>query len=165
VILSLVNPVASFSVTAGASTLVRVRAIDAAGNASPWVAAPVIDASILEQTSPLIAYAGSWTTSAVSAASGGSVKFAKAAGASVTLPFTGRAVAFVATLAPDRGRAKVFVDGALATTIDLRSTTTTSKVIVFSRRWATAGPHSIRIVVEGTAGRPRVDVDAFVILK
>ncbi|MEA2545488.1 MAG: hypothetical protein QOI09_761, partial [Chloroflexota bacterium] len=37
--------------------------------------------------------------------------------------------------------------------------------LVFSYSWATPGTHKIRIVVLGTAHHPRVDVDAFVVLR
>jgi hypothetical protein len=36
---------------------------------------------------------------------------------------------------------------------------------VFSWTWATLGAHTLRVVVVGTAGHPRVDVDAFITLK
>jgi hypothetical protein len=38
-------------------------------------------------------------------------------------------------------------------------------VVVFSASWSTNGVHSVKLVVVGTAGRPRVEVDAFPILR
>jgi hypothetical protein len=37
--------------------------------------------------------------------------------------------------------------------------------VVFSQSWSASGSHSIRLVVLGTADRPRVDLDAFVIIR
>ena len=54
------------------------------------------------------------------------------------------------------------VDGAAATTVNLRSSIGRSRSIVFARNWLTNGTHTITIVVVGTAGHPRVDIDAFV---
>jgi len=39
------------------------------------------------------------------------------------------------------------------------------RAVVWSRAWARTGTHTIRIVVMATPGRPRVDVDAFEILR
>jgi hypothetical protein len=36
---------------------------------------------------------------------------------------------------------------------------------MFARSWATTGSHRISITVDGTAGHPRVDLDAFLILR
>jgi len=36
---------------------------------------------------------------------------------------------------------------------------------VFARTWASSAKQTIRIVVKGTAGRPRVDLDGFTVLK
>jgi hypothetical protein len=36
---------------------------------------------------------------------------------------------------------------------------------VFTHQWPTVGTHTIRIVVVGTAGRPVVSADGFVLLR
>jgi hypothetical protein len=36
------------------------------------------------------------------------------------------------------------------------------KSIVFVANWAVSGTHTLKIVVKGTSGHPRVDVDAFI---
>ena len=40
-----------------------------------------------------------------------------------------------------------------------------ARQVVFIRNWAANGTHSIKVVPVGTAGRPRIDIDAFVILR
>jgi hypothetical protein len=37
--------------------------------------------------------------------------------------------------------------------------------IVFAKSWSSSGTHTIRIVVLGTPNRPRVDIDAFEVLR
>jgi hypothetical protein len=45
--------------------------------------------------------------------------------------------------------------------IDLRSTTTNYRQIVWQTSWGVSGSHTIKIKVLGTPGRPRIDGDAF----
>jgi hypothetical protein len=49
--------------------------------------------------------------------------------------------------------------------VDLRRASTSWRRIMFTRSWATSGPHTIRIVNLATSGHPRIDVDAFAIVK
>jgi len=62
-------------------------------------------------------------------------------------------------------KAKVYVDGVLRATIDLLAGVKTPRTIVYRVHWSTSGSHRIRIVVEGTVGRPTVTFDGFVILR
>ena len=82
----------------------------------------------------------------------------------VARSFTGHAIALVGSKGPGRGKARVYVDGVLAKTVDFYRSTAVHRQVVFTRSWATAGPHTLKVVVLGTTGRPRVDVDAFVVV-
>jgi hypothetical protein len=64
-----------------------------------------------------------------------------------------------------RGRAKVYVDGVLVKTIDTYRSAFAARRVMFTRTWASTGTHTIRLVVLGTSGRPRVDFDALVIIR
>jgi hypothetical protein len=145
----------------GHSYLFKIRARDRAGNVSAWVGAYSWRSTLIQQNSAAVSYAGAWTTESSSAHSGGSLKSATAAGASASLTFSGRAVAWVTTLRPNAGQVRVYVDGALAATVDTQADTTTQRYVAFSRSWSSWGRHTIKIVVVGTDGRPRVGVDAF----
>ena len=57
------------------------------------------------------------------------------------------------------------MDGTLVTTVDLNATVDAPARIVFRKHWSTRASHTVRVVVEGTAGHPTVDVDGFVILR
>jgi hypothetical protein len=61
------------------------------------------------------------------------------------------------------GIARVFIDGALAATVDLSETPTGihRRQTAFLRSWPAVGDHTIKVVV-GTRV-PRVDVDAFAV--
>jgi hypothetical protein len=150
------------TLTFGTSDRYRVRAVDRAGNASPWATGPTLTPARHEESSLSIAYSGAWARTAVPSASGGYVSRATAAGAKATLTFTGHAVAWVAIRAPNRGVARVYEGQTLVATIDLSAATTRYRDVVFSRRWATSVQRTLSVVVNGTLGRPTVDVDAFV---
>ena len=88
----------------------------------------------------------------------------RAAGRSVSLTFTGRSIGFVTTMAPTRGKVRVYVNGNLLTTLDLRAATR-YQVIAWQKTWSTAATRTVRLVVAGTTNRPRIDLDAFARLK
>lgn len=154
-----------WSMVPGHSYRFRVRARDKAGNLSAWVYASTWNSSLVQQSSTSVTYAGAWTTSSNGANSGGSAKSASTAGASATLAFSGRAVSWVTTLRDTGGAAKVYVDGVLAATVDTVGASTTYRQIAFSKAWTSYGAHTIKIVVVGTADRPKVDVDAFEVMR
>jgi hypothetical protein len=118
---------------------------------------------LIQDSSSSVTYAGKWTTASNSNASGGTTRYSKTRGATATISFTGRAVAWVAPVGTRMGKAKLYLDGVLITTVDLRATAR-SRVLVFSRTWATRAAHTIRIKVLATYNRPRVDFDGLVVL-
>ena len=138
------------------------RATDGAGSPSEWAPGPQASVTLYEQTSSSIAYSGTWATSKTQYATSGSLKYTTRKGASATYSFTGSGAAWVAYRGPNRGSAKVYVDGVYKKTINLYAKTYSAKQIVYAFNWASAGPHKIRIVALGTAGHPRVDLDGFV---
>jgi subtilisin family serine protease len=140
----------------------RIRATDRVGNTGAWAQSAGIGIGVYQETAA-ITYSGSWGRWAVAPAWGGAVRYAKTAGASATIRFTGRGIGWVSTMSPYRGRANVYVDGVFIRTIDLRAGASRYKQVVFARELA-YGTHSLRIVVAGTSGRPQVDLDGFVIL-
>ncbi len=75
------------------------------------------------------------------------------------------AVAVIARRGPTSGKARIYVDGQLAATIDLYRSTLRTRAVVFSKSWTTVAPHTVRVVVVGTSGRPRVDIDGFAIAR
>lgn len=143
----------------------RVRATDKAGNVGAWRYGPSFRPRVTQETSSHIVYRRTWSALTEPTASGGGLRQTISPLATATYAFTGRDVAWVAPRGPGLGRARVFVDGLLVRTIDLLAATDAPRRIVFRRHWAAAASHTIRIVVEGTAGRPLVDLDAFVVLR
>jgi subtilisin family serine protease len=143
----------------------RVRARDAAGNWSPWRVQTGYGIGVTQDTSSWIARTGSWSTTKVGDWSRGSALYSRTKGSTVSRTLTGRALAWVAAYGPARGKARVYIDGTLAATVDLYRSSTTYRRIVFARSWTSSGTHTIRVEVVGTAGHPRVDMDAFIVIR
>ena len=140
----------------------RVRALDGAGNVGSWDYGPTITPIRVGDTSTRVAYSGVWSTSANDAAFGDVVHTSTAPGASASLAFTARDIGWLAERGPNRGRAKVYLDGVLKTTIDLQSSTVKPRQIVYRYHWSSSAAHTIKVVAEGTVGRPLINVDGFV---
>ncbi len=155
------------ALTSGTPYRFRARAVDRDGNAGvTWAETDAVTVGLTQQGYAGIDYTRTWTTRTLAAYSGGSARSAKAARASARLTFTGRAVSVVLATGPARGKARIYIDGVYKETVDLRSPTAAQyRYQAFAKRWPTVGTHSVRVVVVGTAGRPRVDLDAFAVLR
>jgi hypothetical protein len=124
-----------------------------------------VTAVLLQDSSSLAKYTGTWSLVSSGSASNGRFHRSTRAGASIEFKTTARAIAVVGRKGPSNGQAKVYVDGAYVQTIDLRRSSVQSKVVVFNKSWSVNGLHSVKLVVVGTAGHARVEVDAFAFLR
>jgi subtilisin len=141
----------------------RINAWDAAGNPSASAYGPDVTLTQYYEATSIATYGGTWKRVALSSALGGATKYATAAGASVTVRFSGRSIGWVSIVSPTRGSAKVYLDGAYQRTVSLTGTTATRRLVYAAS--VAPGPHTLRIVVVGTSGHPRVDVDGFVVVR
>ena len=67
-------------------------------------------------------------------------------------------VALVMERAPDRGKARVLVDGVRVATIDTRAASKIHRSVVWTG--TLQGAQTLSVVNLATSGRPRIDVDA-----
>jgi hypothetical protein len=148
----------------GHSYVFEVRATDKAGNVSGFTAGAKFTLSAYQETASAITYTSGWTQQVLAGAYGGSVKYATVAGKHATFAFTGSQVAWAATINTDRGSATVSVDGAAPATVSTNGTSLKTRTVVYTKSVA-SGSHSLLLTVAGTAGHPRVDVDAFFVIK
>jgi probable HAF family extracellular repeat protein len=118
-----------------------------------------------DESSAKIAYKGHWSRHTSSGAWNGHIMSSSTAGDSARFAFTGRRVWWIAPMGVGGGKARVFVDGQLKATVDLgvQPGSFTRRQTAYQQSWPSSGAHMIRIVVAGTAGRPRVDIDAFAV--
>jgi GH25 family lysozyme M1 (1,4-beta-N-acetylmuramidase) len=108
----------------------------------------------------------SWGTSKLRAASRGGVATSDLARSEAAFAFWGTGVDWATVRGPDQGRASIFVDGVLATTVDNYAAATSVQPRSFTG--LNLGQHELRIVVLGTS-RPRSDgtkvaIDTFTVL-
>jgi beta-N-acetylhexosaminidase len=160
---SLPSPTAtsvSQSLSPGVAYGFVARATDGAGNTGPWAFSATVEPFVRESSS-VVQFSGAWLSVSASGYSGGSTRYASAKGASATYTFTGTSVGWVAATGPTRGSAQVYIDGVYQATVSLYASTTSLRRIVFAWSASKQATHTIRVVVLGTAGHPRVDVDAF----
>jgi hypothetical protein len=112
-----------------------------------------------------VTLSGNWAPSRIAQPYSEDPQFSTQSGATATLQFTGRSVAWITTRAPGRGRARVIVDGTAVATIDLYSGIARHRQVVFAQSWSSQAVHTVRIQVLGQpSGRPRVDLDALVVV-
>ena len=129
----------------GTPTRFLLYARDGAGNVGNGAAGPPVTASLL-QDGRRCEYSGRWSTVSVSSASNGKLHRSSTGGAAVTFATSARAIAIVGRRGPLNGRAKVYVDGVYRSTINLRASSSLSKVVVFNTSWTTTASHSVKVV-------------------
>jgi hypothetical protein len=142
----------------------RVLAVDRAGNRSAWTVMPSVRLSTYDDATSLATYSGGWRTGSAASFWRGRAHLSTTAGAAASFRFTGQAVALVATVSNNRGRAKIYVDDRYVKTVELRGTTTRYRQVVFATRVA-QGAHTLKVVVLRTTARTRVDIDGFIVLR
>ncbi len=119
-------------------------------------------ATVYNEANSSLHYTGSWVAAKAADAWKGGLKTSTQAGASVSLTFTGKRVWWITSEGPAYGQAKVYVDGALQTTVDLGGAKGVRQT-AYLKSFVHAGKHTLKISVVGTAGRPRVGVDAIAV--
>jgi hypothetical protein len=149
----------------GHSYRFRVRAIDGAGNRSAWAESTTVRRSVVGDRSSAIAYNGTWSTANDPAFLSGTERRSSQAGATAKVTVLGRAAAWIASVGPGRGIAKVYVDGDLVATVDLRASSGVTRRVVWAVRWGSVDTRLVKIKVLGTDGRPRIALDGIAILR
>jgi hypothetical protein len=118
-----------------------------------------------EQDSAAVVYTGTWSANTMSAHSGGSAVLAMDAGARASFAFTGTSVSWIAYRDEWSGKANVYVDGILKSTIDTYATPAQAQAVTYSIGGLTAAAHTLIVESTGTksaaSGGAWVWVDAF----
>ncbi|MFF8532494.1 N-acetylmuramoyl-L-alanine amidase [Streptomyces sp. NPDC015532] len=152
---------AALTANSGTAGTWSMTAYDYAGNTAS--ASLTATPTILQETSAT--RTGTWATKASSSYLGGKSYSSTAKNASLTWTFTGRSAAWVVSRAAGSGQADIYVDGVKATTVDMKSATTSYRTVQWTKTWSASGAHTVKIVVTGTPGRPTVTTDGLVYLK
>ncbi len=128
-------------------------------------ATTAVKATLYSDSTSLAHYGSGWSRPASSSALGGRLHTASRAGASMTFGFTGRSINLVAPKGPRRGSFNVYLDGAYVQTVSLRSSSTSSRIVVVVAAFSANAAHTMKIVVIGTPGHPRVDLDGIAVFR
>lgn len=151
------------SLPARATSVVRVRAVDLDGRVGPWVQSVPTRPSSISDGSSAIDWSGSWKKVSSSGYLGGYNHSTNANGATATLSFSGRSIAWVGPVGPTRGSARVFLDGSPVATIRLHRSSFQPRRIVWAANVGDGG-HTLVIRGLGTSGHPTVAVDHLYVL-
>ena len=149
-------------VTAGHTYRHRVTAVDVEAHESLPAIGPTTRVAVYSEANGRVSYAGSWSTLKSAVFWGSAARTSTRAGATASITFTGRSIAWVARSGPDRGKAEVYVNGTKVATVDLYSKTYQRQRIAWAGSWSSSASRKVTIRVVGTKGHPRVDIDAFV---
>ena len=149
----------------GTSYRYAIRTVTASGTVGQAAYGQYLETALFQEGTSLARYSGRWTATSSSTASHGNLRTSTQAGAYVEFKRAAMAIGVVGRRGPTSGKAQVYVDGVLVSTIDLYHSTAQSRVVLFSRAWSTVATHTVRVVVLGTAGRPRIDIDGFAIVR
>ncbi len=137
----------------------RVRATDRQGNVSAYAYGPTFTPVRIQNSSSSVHYTGAWTTRSTSHALGGSHRVATSTAARARYSGAMRDVALVVTTTAPGGSAQVWIDGVLAATVNLHSSSTGYHRLVFQRHFSSLATHTIEV-------RPitgRLYLDAFLL--
>jgi hypothetical protein len=150
----------------GTSYRYQVRATDCAGNASTLRLGRQVTVRAFQETSSAIGYSSGWTTIAQAGAFGASVNTATAPASTATFSFSGAlAVAWVSTKDASSGGAHALLDNTTSTAVNLNGATTLPGRLVYVKRVSASAAHTVRVSADGTTGRPKTTVDAFVVIQ
>lgn len=104
-------------------------------------------------------FSGAWTGVTGGGREGGASCLSTAAGASFVVD-SGIDNAWITTTGPNRGSARIYLDGKYVQTVSTYSKTTHYRRLVWAHRFGSLGGHTITIVNAGTPGHPGIEVDA-----
>ena len=141
----------------------RVRAVDKAGRVGKWKTVGPREGERVNDASALITWKGKWSAVKLNKYLAGAARWTKSSGATATLRFKGTSVAWVGPVGGTRGKAKVYLDGKLVTTVDLRTASFHPRRVVFAAN-VKNGSHTLVIKALGTRGRPTVAIDAIYVV-
>jgi len=145
---------ARVSLQPGQRNRLRVQSQDRLGNRST---SKTIEARLVVRDSDAVAWqlpASGWQRRKAKGAQGGALLVARGATGSLSTTFSGRSMALVAPVGPDRGKLRLRIDGEDWIEVDLKRSKAQQRRVVLTRTLGT-GMHLLE--VRGLSGRSAVD--------
>ena len=108
--------------------------------------------TVLQETDPAVLYSGSWFAHANAAHDGGGARLAMDAGSRATVKFSGGSITWTGHQDEWSGIANVYLDGALAATVDTCASPAAFRTTLFSKTGLAAGSHTLIVEATGSHG-------------
>jgi len=154
---------ATYNLAFDSSYEFAVGAYDAAGNLSQWSLSGLFTPRNYAEN--VASYTGSWFSYDNAAFMNGRLYESSQANAYMEVQVNSTThFGLVGSEGPAYGRAFVYVDGAYSFTIDAYSASVVNRDVIGWVSFSSPSTHVIRVVLEGTAGRPYFDVDSILII-
>jgi len=138
----------------------RVRVTVRGVGTSDW-ADTAVHLRFIDDDDRRVAYRGTWRTAAHPDYEGGGATWSDHDGATASIDFEGRSIAWLGPIGATRGRAIVRLDGKRVGTVDLAAQDFVARRVLFVATAASAGSHTLVIEVQGSRA---VAIDGFVIM-
>ena len=150
---------ATFTGTAGTTYLFRSLATYGDGSTTGY--SPAATAVVpLDERSTSVLFSAGWTRRAATGRYLGTVTDTTLAGKTMSLKTAAHAFFLVGDKCTTCGKFYVYIDGKLVTTVDSHAASTLLRQTLYSKAFAGTATHTIVVKTLGTAGRPRVAIDA-----
>ncbi|HRI97174.1 MAG TPA: C1 family peptidase [Nocardioides sp.] len=138
-----------------------VAAYDAAGNLSNWALSGLFTPANYQES--VASYTAGWTAYDSANYMNGRLYETGTANAYMQVQVTATNFGLVSTKGSGAGRAYVYLDGAYQFTIDAYDASTSYRHVVAWMNFGSSSTHTIRVVNEGTSGRPYFDIDSILL--
>jgi subtilisin family serine protease len=142
-----------------------VRALDAPGNLGTWASAAPVRVAVVREWASTVRRSSGWTRYASANALGGYAAMTTRAGATLRYTFTGRGIAVVGAVGPTRGRLQVRLDGVHVAYVSTYAAKPGSRWVLHAMAVDPTRSHTLEVRALTTSSRPRVDIDAFLVLR
>ena len=160
---STTNPYLDVALAPGHVYQFEMTAQDNAGNVSSLDVAAKFHVQLANERYSAVSYTGTWAGQNIASALSGRVEYTTQHHATAKFSFSGARVAWVADVGPARGSAGVKLDGGTAVTVSEHAATAAPRTLIYTSMF-NGGTHHLVIDNQATAGHPRIDIDAFVVL-
>ena len=150
---------ASFPGAQGGTYLFHARAIYAGGAASAY--SPAVTSVVpYDDRSTAAVYSTGWTRGTSSSRFLGTFTYTTLASKTMTFKTDALYFSLIGDKCAACGQLRVYIDGVLTATVDTYRSTTAVRQALYSKAFSSTAVHTLKIVTLGTAGRPKVLIDA-----
>ncbi len=160
-----VTRVATRVIPFATSRTYAVRALDAPGNLGAWAPAAPARVAVVREWASTVRRSSGWTRYASANALGGYAAMTTRAGATLRYTFTGRGIAVVGAMGPTRGRLQIRLDGVHVAYVSTYASKPGSRWVLHAMAVDPTRSHTLEVRALTTSSRPRVDIDAFLVLR